>query len=126
MIKAKIKELLRKLTSLFVTVHTTTVTVASASYAGDAKSYVSYNNAVPEGAIVLGIIVNAAPNLDWFRTMAYMNGRQLVIRYHNEYTGTLTGQFGAVITYAIVRGYCVTSVFSRLSDILCHCRKAVA
>lgn len=26
----------------------------------------------------------------------------------------------------LVGGYCVTSVFSRLSGILCHCRKAVA
>lgn len=104
MIKAKIKELLRKLTSLFVTVHTTTVTVASASYAGDARSYVSYNNAVPEGAIVLGIIVRITPNNDWVRTMAYMDGRNLILRYHNEYSGNLTGQFSAIITYAIVGG----------------------
>ena len=104
MIKAKIKELLRKLTSLFVTVHTTTVTVASASYAGDARSYVSYNNAVPEGAIVLGIIVIGTPNNDWVRTMAYMDGRNLILRYHNEYSGNLTGQFSAIITYAIVGG----------------------
>lgn len=99
-----IKKWMAKVTSNFVTIHRIDASVASSTIAGNARSHFRVSNVVPSNAVVLGIIVNATPNNDWFRTMAYMDGRDVIIRYHNEYTGALTGSFNAVVSYAVVGG----------------------
>lgn len=114
--KLDLKKLINKITSGFVTVHKVNAYVSSSTIAANARGHFRVSNVVPSGAVVLGITVNTTPNNDWFRTMAYMDGQDVIIRYHNEYTGALTGAFNAIVSYAVVGGYCI-AVFSRLSAI---------
>ena len=116
-----IKELIKNITKKFVTVKSVTVTSSSISMAANARSHVRISNAVPSGVIVLGVIPNNTPNNDWVRIMGYMDGRDLILRYHNEYTGTLSGTMSAVVTYAIVggvlRNLSVFKAFSRFASL---------
>ena len=77
----------------------TEVASETVSLTANARSSVRISNVVPSGSQVISITVNNAPNLDWVRTMAYMDGTTLVIRYHNEYSGAVSGTFGAVVYY---------------------------
>lgn len=78
----------------------TEVTSSAITLAKDARSSIRISDAVPSGSQVISITVNQTPNLDWVRTMAYMDGTSLVIRYHNEYSGALPSfPFGAIIYY---------------------------
>lgn len=81
------------------------------------RTYEIFNNAMPTIADGYGLAGT------YLSTVVFVEKGKQVSVSSNYNTDSPVHYF---IPIGVGGGYCVTSVFSRLSGILCHCRKAVA
>ena len=95
-----LKKLLYKLTQRQIqriTVDSATVTITA-----DSRSYVDIDTGMPNNAVIISREVANTPNTDWVRVLPMLGGANLTTircRYHNEYSGPLTGKFSLRVAY---------------------------
>lgn len=78
------------------------IVVESSSFtmAGDARSYVDLNTGLPNNAVIISMEVYSLPNQDWVRVTPMLASETVIrCRYHNEYSGSLTGKIGLRVAY---------------------------